>query len=112
MARPAHPLYIGCLAEECPRMLFAAAEERPFVECIARLVYTNPFLPERVEGERCALGESFVEGDRVWNALADPARELSNVARIGERADALVRATRERLGSGTAKPSADELELY
>jgi transcriptional regulator with AAA-type ATPase domain len=91
-------------------MLFSDTE-RPLANSISLLVYTNPFLPERVEGERAVLGEAFIEGDRVWNALGDPARETSNVARIGDHADTLVRAARERLGKN-AKASAEELELY
>src|SRR3954452_4650952 len=92
-------------------MIFTSDSERPFVACIARLVYTNPFLPERIEGERAALGEAFIEGDRVWNSLADPQRELSNVCSIGDRADQLVRSLRERLAAGV-KASREELDLY
>src|SRR6185369_12807701 len=92
-------------------MIFTSESERQFVGCIARLVYTNPFLPERIEGERTALGEAFIPGDRVWNALADPARELSNVVQIGDRADALALSVRERLAGG-AKASSEDVELY
>src|SRR5688572_33368925 len=101
----AYPAYIGC------QMIFTSDGEREFARCVSRLVYTNPFLPERIECERAALGDAFVAGDRVWNALADPAREVSNVGAIGARADDLVRAARERLGEGL-KASAEELELY
>jgi DNA-binding NtrC family response regulator len=92
-------------------MIFTSDAERQFVKCISRLVYTNPFLPERIECERAALGESFIPGDKVWNALADPARELSNVKAIGDRADVLAQTMRERLGDG-AKASAEEIDLY
>jgi hypothetical protein len=103
---------LHCLYTLDVQMLFPSDNERALVGSVARLVYTNPFLPERVECERAALGESFVPGDRVWNALADPAREWSNVAKIGDAADALVRTARQRLGDGVAKISRDELELY
>src|SRR5919112_5643868 len=104
MASRAHPAYIACRG--CPIMIFTSDAERQFAKCISRLVYTNPFLPERVEGERAALGEAFIAGDRVWNALADPARELSNVVQIGERADALAEVARRRLAEG-GRASAD-----
>src|SRR6185295_16786266 len=92
-------------------MLFTSDAERALVSAISRLVFTNPFLPERIECERVALGEAFVAGDRVWNALADPQREASNVVKIGERAEALVKSARQRLADG-AKASAEELNLY
>jgi transcriptional regulator with AAA-type ATPase domain len=92
-------------------MSFNNETERRFARCISRLVYTNPFLSERIEGERAALGEAFIPGDRVWNALADPERKLSNVERIGSRADALALSVRERLADG-AKATAEEIDLY
>src|SRR4051812_29675678 len=103
-----HPVHTMCTLNA---MIFTSDAERNFADCVAKLVYTNPFLPERIERERAALGEAFIEGDRVWNALADPQRELSNVCTIGDRADALVRSLRERLATG-AKASREELDLY
>ena len=48
-------------------------DERAFAQAIRGLVYCNPFLAERIERERVALGHAFVAGDRVWNALGDHA---------------------------------------
>jgi transcriptional regulator with AAA-type ATPase domain len=92
-------------------MIFPSESDRDLATSIARLVYTNPFLPERIEAERTVLGESFIQGDRVWNALSNPARERSNVVQIGERAEPLVAAARRRLSSD-AKCSSDAVELY
>jgi transcriptional regulator with AAA-type ATPase domain len=92
-------------------MIFTSDAEQQLVSAVTRLVFTNPFLPERIECERAALGEAFIPGDRVWNALADPQREASNVAKIGERAESLVESARKRLSDG-AKASAEELNLY
>ena len=49
-------------------MIFLTDDERAFAQSIVRLVYCNPFLPERIDCERAALGNDFVAGDRVWNA--------------------------------------------
>ena len=65
-------------------MLFASETQQVLAESIAKLVYTNPFLPERIEAERAVLGGTFIEGDRVWNALSEPAREEANVIAIGQ----------------------------
>ena len=35
--------------------------DQPFVESVARLAYCNPFLPERIEHERAALGPRMRE---------------------------------------------------
>jgi DNA-binding NtrC family response regulator len=92
-------------------MLFGTESKRSLAKAISRLVYTNPFLPERIDAERAVLGESFTVSDRVWNVLGNPERELSNVGKIGEQADAIARAARQRLSEGQ-KASASDLELY
>src|SRR5687768_7554162 len=89
-------------------MIFLSDDERAFAQAIVRLVYCNPFLPERIECERAALGEDFVAGDRVWNALTP---DTFNVLKIGDKADAFVRTVRQRLADG-ATGGAREMELY
>src|SRR5829696_2735557 len=92
-------------------MIFTSTVERTLADTVARLIYTNPLLPERIEFERAALGGAFTEGDAVWNALSDPMREASNVAKIGERAELVVASARERLAE-RVKASAQDLSLY
>ncbi len=53
-------------------MIFITPPDRLFATSVSRLVYCNPFLPERIACERAALGEAFVGGDPVWNAAARP----------------------------------------
>ena len=38
---------------------------------ISHLAYCNPFLPDRMKFEAEALGERFIPGDAVWNALSN-----------------------------------------
>src|SRR5688500_14630210 len=89
-------------------MIFLSDDERAFAQAIVRLVYCNPFLPERIDCERAALGHDFVAGDRVWNARTP---DTSNVLKIGDRADAFMRTVRRRIADG-ATASAREMELY
>jgi hypothetical protein len=57
-----------------------------FLEAVAGLGYANPFLPQRVEWERRALGTEMVEGEEIWSAsVADPARARPNVWRIQDK---------------------------
>ena len=70
-----------------------------FARSVAKLPYRNPFLPERVEIERRALGSDFQEFGLVWHA--DKAEQRNpNLTRINERLEPLVERWRsEVLGS-------------
>jgi DNA-binding NtrC family response regulator len=92
-------------------MGFLTDAERDFATAVSRLIYVNPFLPERIEWERRALGEEHVPFDRVWHARGDPAGENPNEIRIAERSAALAEGLRGRLKGG-ARAKAEELELY
>jgi transcriptional regulator with AAA-type ATPase domain len=94
------------------------AEERRFAEAIAGLARGNPFLPERVESERAALGREFSEVGSVWSAArADlDAPELHperpNIARLRDLTWAAAERARERLSKRTSDVRRDDLELY
>ncbi len=51
--------------------------EREVASALAQLTLVNPFLPQRIDCERQALGEQFVEHQAVWHVRAD-AGELAN----------------------------------
>ena len=73
--------------------LFSAAETG-FADSVSRLIYANPFLPERIEAERDALAADFVREGSDWNL--QPVTEGAgsspqpNLALIRRRGDALV----------------------
>lgn len=93
-------------------MAFLNPADRAFLEAVSKLNYCNPFLPERMEQEREALGADYREEERIWSMrVSDPNRPRSNVAAITERIEALVRDKRNRLVSGPT-PGERELELY
>jgi len=77
--------------------LFESEKERSLAESLSKLVYCNPFLPERIEFERESLGGDFLPADAVWSKRPDPDKTEPNVARILERAEALARRVRARL---------------
>jgi transcriptional regulator with AAA-type ATPase domain len=88
-------------------------KESPLAEAISGLVYCNPFLPERIEWERKALGPDFDEQEPVWSLRNDPDQEdRPNVLKLIERAEALAKGVREELRKPQAKPKPDELRLY
>ncbi|TWT37091.1 Transcriptional regulatory protein ZraR [Posidoniimonas corsicana] len=93
-------------------MPFLSADERQFLEPLARLAYCNPFTPERLELEQAALGDQYeVEEHVAWSRTAPEHTERPNVARLTKRADELSTALRGRLADGRSATS-DELRLY
>jgi transcriptional regulator with AAA-type ATPase domain len=92
-------------------MAFLSAGERRFLSAVSQLAYCNPFLPERPEFERAALGDDYVEGEPVWSRpTMDPERPRANVWRIADRLEAMLEPLRSRLFSGEA--NAQDLLLY
>ena len=94
-------------------MSFAKPAERAFLSVVSRLAYANPFLPDRVDAEREALGDDFISGgDPVWSAsVADPDAISPNIWRIVERLQPILEDLRARLAQGTEAAPADLL-LY
>src|SRR2546425_1000699 len=82
-----------------------------FARAVTRLAYANPFLPERIEAEREALGPAFVAAGPVWHARILPEEGSPNVEPLNERVESLADALNERLRAGTA-PTRDEPQLY
>lgn len=93
-------------------MELMSASERRFLQAVAGLAYSNPFLPERIEFERRALGREFVDVEPVWSAsVADPTAVSPNVGRILEKLEAVLGSVRDRLHAGAEAGQAD-VDLY
>ncbi|MCZ6664310.1 MAG: sigma-54 factor interaction domain-containing protein, partial [Gammaproteobacteria bacterium] len=91
-------------------MSFISASSRPFLEALSGLVYCNPFLPERIEWERKALGDQFEAAPDVWSLRSDLPAEGVNIERLAERAIELAERLRERLVA-QKKPATSESDL-
>src|ERR1700677_1005325 len=76
--------------------LFTAAEQR-FAAAAARLVYGNPFVPERIDVERQLLGDDYAPA--LWNyARVDELdHEHPNLTRLDGRVEQLAAKVRQRL---------------
>jgi len=88
--------------------LFSA--DRRLAQAISDLVYSNPFLPERIEAERRALGDAFDESRANWNLEPDD-EERPNVVRALALGARLLDGVRARLVKG-GRPSESEGRLY
>jgi len=85
--------------------------ERGVVEAVAALADGNPFLPERVELERRALGPAFTGGGPVWHADADLPTTGPNEPKVRALVEQLSADLRGRLLAG-GDAAAAEIALY
>ena len=92
-------------------MAFVSDSERVVLRAMSGLAMCNPFLPERVENERRALGSDFTPMAAVWHEGGDLEVENPNVERVAELGERLAPELRARLTRG-ARASADELRDY
>jgi transcriptional regulator with AAA-type ATPase domain len=92
-------------------MKFLKPSEAAILSAFSALATENPFLPERVENERRALGRAFTPLAAVWHEGADLDAPNPNVDRLAERAEELAPELRVRLNRG-ARAAPDELADY
>src|SRR5580692_7840791 len=98
-------VYILCQSKynQCTVAAFLSSSERRFLSAVSQLAYSNPFLPERAEYERAALGREY-EGEAVWSLpVSDPERPRANVWRINARLIPLAEELQGRLRAAAAQ---------
>ncbi len=105
-----HYLYNVCALSAQERVSLFAGDQIEFASSVSRLAHCNPFLPERIECERAALGSEFVDDGPVWYARDD--REIHpNVERIGRRIEPLIQSARAALVE-SERAGVEQLRLY
>src|SRR5690349_15526164 len=93
-----------------PAMSFMTPAERAFAKAVSRINYSSPFVPERLEAEREALGSAYLESGRVWS-LGSEDDERPNLALLRTRIEDLAARLREALTRG-APASEEDRVLY
>ncbi|MBL1216641.1 MAG: sigma-54-dependent Fis family transcriptional regulator [Planctomycetes bacterium] len=93
------------------------ARDLGFARAVADLAYCNPFMPQRIDLERRALGESFVEQESDWNLRGEILGDHPNVEAITTRTQRLLEQARAKLIQQSEKgptipPDDDQLTLY
>lgn len=68
--------------------------QRHLAQTVSDLAHCNPFLPERLELERQALGTAYVAEHADWNRRSLNSADHPNVQRLFKRCSELVDATR------------------
>jgi transcriptional regulator with AAA-type ATPase domain len=93
-------------------MAILNAEDHGFLESVAQVSLANPFLAERIDFERRALGSDFDESQANWNLLGDdPETQQVNTREIAERAYSIIAGIQQQLKKGAAA-GRKELQLY
>ncbi len=98
---------------ESESMNLIKRSELPFVRAVSQLNYANPFLQQRLDLERAALGQDFVtELHPFWSFAANETKSRrANVLRIAQRVAPIAKTIRAKLLAG--EPATDEeLEWY
>ncbi|MEN9840563.1 MAG: hypothetical protein RL376_363 [Verrucomicrobiota bacterium] len=93
--------------------IFKRSEDREFAVAVRRLNATNPFLPERIECERMALGVDFQAAGAEWNQLPPQAEAHAHHRKLVERAERIL--TEARAGwviPGGGKAGREDAALY
>ena len=89
--------------------LFESAREREVATALAELTYCNPFQPRRVELERAALGDRFLDYDVVWHERGEAERNNPNLGALERTAAELAGDLRERLRHRRSVPAPEAL---
>jgi len=94
-------------------MPFLTSAESRFLTAASSLAYCNPFLPERFDFERRALGREFQAGEPVWSVdVRDPDAPIPNVERLQQRIDPVLETVRQKLRKPLAAPAENDLRVY
>ncbi len=89
-----------------------SAQDRRFLEAVAALGYSNPFLPERIAYEKAALGREFVPSGPVWSlSVSDPDATPPNVAAIYSKLNARIDRLHSEL-AGASDVTEHEFAIY
>ena len=90
---------------------FVSDREREVLAAVARLATSNPFLPDRIDQERRALGRDFVPYADVWHMDGQLEGIHPNLGKLSRVAESLAESLRERLAAGV-RADRDALGLY
>ncbi len=87
-------------------------QDSGFLTSVTKVSYANPFLAERIDYEREALGAEFDESHANWNLLGDdPETHQINTTKIAQRAYPIVADFQAQLKKGL-ETTRQEIELY
>ncbi len=81
--------------------------EKTFLTALGRLIFTNPFTPERLQLEETILGRN--RKDRVWNMHSAGPSYDNDISELGRLAEHWANELHKRTGKGAA---AEDIVIY
>src|SRR5262249_54055471 len=97
--------------KDVPHMALFQQSEHRFADTLSRLIYANPFLPERIELERALLGADYAPAPWVYHKIDELDHEHPNLTLLDERVEKIAADARERMAQ-SAHAGEAELALY
>jgi transcriptional regulator with AAA-type ATPase domain len=86
--------------------------EMHFLGSVAKMGYGNPFLTERIQWEKAALGAEFVPGGAVWSAsVSDPDAASPNVTALHKKLSVVMEGLAAQLAAAS-DVRAEEIAAY
>jgi transcriptional regulator with AAA-type ATPase domain len=93
-------------------MQLLSHSQQTLLKAVSQLAHCNPFLPERIELEKAALGSDFSDDTGgVWSKRLEGETSRPNIERLTKLAEQTADELRSRLFSG-APANGNELQLY
>jgi DNA-binding NtrC family response regulator len=109
-----HFMYMVYICKKTKEYIMALCkgQEREVAEAIGKLDFTNPFLSERIELERIALGKDYRPPGSNENIAAEKSRIRFNTGKLKERSIRLLTELRKRLLDKELKLVEGDLRIY
>src|SRR5687768_17329256 len=83
-----------------------------FAQLVVDLGYCNPFVPQRIELERTALGSQFDAHLADWNVRAGDSADHPNLTNVIERSRKVLEQAKALFRKLVGRPSDTEVQLY
>lgn len=72
------------------------SSQRRFAKTVSAIIECNPFLPERINLEKKALGDAFESTNANWNLHPSEQQLTENITLINKRAEAILNALSQK----------------
>lgn len=87
-----------------------SSKDRLFARAVSKMAFCNPFLPERIEYEKEALGDQYHKRDLVWSKIADTPGQNPNIEILEHKSEKVAETALVHLNE--RQVTDEDLRLY